>query len=101
MEGRSSGAVTAIHRRLAAPPFDDVVAGDDSMRIGNSTFEVRAVSFKSVLVAERAWPTSSGSRFIGQRRTDLRAVLLVLMYGASYVVAFAPFRRRPGTTSPT
>jgi len=77
--------------------------GDDSMRIGNSTFEVRAVSFKS------GWLVAGESLADVERVRDslvnaeliFGAVLLVLMYAPHTWWAFAPFRRSPGTTSPT
>jgi len=94
----SSGAVTAITAGSPRLPSTTWVAGDDSMRIGNSTFEVRAVSFKS------GWLVAGESLADVERVRDslvnaeliFGSVLLVLMYGASYVVgirALSPIAR--------
>jgi signal transduction histidine kinase len=92
--GESTG-LTAGSPRLPASKW---VAGDGSVVIGHSTFAVRAVSFES------GWLVAGESLADVERIRDslinaeliLGAILLVLMYGASFVVgirALSPIAR--------
>jgi signal transduction histidine kinase len=94
----SSGASTPITGGAPRLPTKQWVTGDSSLRLGPSTFEVHVVSFRS------GWLVAGESLADVERVRDslinaeliFGAVLLVLMYGASFVVgirALSPIAR--------
>jgi signal transduction histidine kinase len=94
----SGGANTSITASAPRLPSKKWVTGDSSLRLGPSTFEVRVVSFRS------GWLVAGESLADVERVRDslinaeliFGAVLLVLMYGASFVVgirALSPIAR--------
>ena len=94
----SSGASTPITNGAPRLPSKKWVAGDGSLRLGLSTFGVRVVSFRS------GWLVAGESLADVVRVRDslinaeliFGAVLLVLMYGAAFVVgmrALSPIAR--------
>jgi signal transduction histidine kinase len=94
----SSGASTPITGGAPRLPTKQWVTGDSSLRLGPSTFEVHVVSFRS------GWLVAGESLADVERVRDslinaeliFGAVLIVLMYGASFVVgirALSPIAR--------
>lgn len=94
----SSGTSTKITAGAPRLPLTKWVVGDRSLRLGASTFEVRAMSYRS------GWLVAGESLADVERVRDslinaeliFGAVLLVLMYGASFVVgirALSPIAR--------
>jgi signal transduction histidine kinase len=94
----SSGVAVAITAGAPRLPPTTWVTGNGSLRLGQSTFGVRAVSFDS------GWLVAGESLADVERVRDslinaeliFGAVLLVLMYGASFVVgirALSPIAR--------
>jgi signal transduction histidine kinase len=94
----SSGTNVPITNGAPRLPTKKWVTGESSLRLGGSTFEVRAVSFASgwLVAGESVADVERVRDSLVNAELIFGAALLVLMYGASFVVgirALAPIAR--------